>query len=206
MKILSKEKRLHQCELPIVAITGGIACGKSTVSKMIEDQGHLVIDADRLVKEIYQLKESKSLIQNIAPEAIAQDVIDFKKLRSMFFSNSELKAKIESYIYSKLPEQFLNKVRNSNAAIVFYDVPLLFEKKLDPLVDHILCVYIPRNMQRDRVMARDTITADEAEKILRQQLDIEDKKSRSQTVIDNASNLENTKNQILEFLKNLKIN
>ncbi|GAB4015071.1 MAG: dephospho-CoA kinase [Bdellovibrio sp.] len=204
MKVLSKENRLHQCELPIVAITGGIACGKSTVSKMIEDQGHLVIDADRLVKEIYQLRESKSFIQNIAPEAITQDTIDFKKLRSLFFSSSELKAKIESYIYSKLPEQFLSKVRHSKASIVFYDVPLLFEKKLDPLVDHILCVYVPRNMQRDRVMARDKITAEEAEKILHQQLNIEDKISRSQTVIDNTSSLENTKNQVLEFLKNLE--
>ena len=91
---LTANQRLHQCDVPIIAITGGIACGKSTVSDHLASLGHFVINADQLVKEIYQTPEALKFIKNNCPNAFSSNQIDFKILRQEVFNNAELKDKI----------------------------------------------------------------------------------------------------------------
>ena len=90
-----------------------------------------------------------------------------------------------------------------NPEFVIYDVPLLFEKKLDEKVDASFCVYCPRDMQKARLIARDHITPHLAETILARQLDIEEKKSRSNLVLLNDKGPEELEASLQKILSEL---
>lgn len=198
--------RLYNYDKPIIALTGGIATGKSTVTKMIEARGLQVIDADQLVKSIYQSQESKDFIQKNFSEAWVNDQIDFKKLRELFFHNPKIKEIIEVFIYTRLPSAFRAatlKVQNQNFYI--YDVPLLFEKNLDTKVDTKIVVYAPRNIQRARIIDRDGSTEEIAEKILEQQMDIEEKRMKADFVINNSRSVEELSAEVDQLLREILI-
>ena len=199
---LDTSTRLHQCSVPIVAITGGIACGKSTVSKIISNTGHSIIDADQLVKKIYASNEMHQFLGKICPAVIKQGNIDFVELRSLFFSNQDLKESLEKFIYQKLPIVFLKELNQLQlkGEFVFYDVPLLFEKAMEHKVDTYALVYSPRELQLSRLLKRDQISKEQAEKILDTQWNIERKKDLCSLIIDNTSTLSELELRTQEFL------
>lgn len=192
---LSPETRLYELKIPIVALTGGIACGKTTVSKKFKNLEAPIISADELVKEIYNTDEAKKFIQYVCPSAIVDGKIHFQNLRVAVFDNEELKEKIQDFIYPKLKKYFLQAVPPS-AEFVLYDVPLLFERHLEGLVDCNILVYCPRLVQETRLMERDGITPELVEKMLSSQMDIEEKKKKAQFVLDNSSSVEQLETNI----------
>ncbi len=84
---LINDTRLYHIDIPIIGLTGGIATGKSTVSKMLIENGLPLICADSLVKEIYKDNEAKAFIRNLVPDAIINDEINFPALREHFFNS-----------------------------------------------------------------------------------------------------------------------
>lgn len=196
--------RLYNYDKPIVALTGGIATGKSTVTKLIEAQGLEVIDADQLVKSIYQSDESKMFIQRNFSEAWSNDQIDFHKLRELFFHNPKVKEILEVFIYTRLPDVFrAAAAKVTDQDFYVYDVPLLFERHLDTKVDQKIVVYAPRNIQKARLLDRDSSREEVAEMILNQQMDIEEKKSRADLVIDNSGTVEELRTNVDGVLRQL---
>ncbi len=197
--------RLYELDVPIIGLTGGISTGKSTVAKFFQDIDVAVISADALVKNIYQTKEAKEFIKTHFPKMInADDSINFKLLRADVFNNEESKIKVESFIYSKLPEEFLKAFNGfSNPELIVYDVPLLFEKGLDQKVDLSVCVYTTSEIQLERLKTRDKIDTELALKIISKQIPIEEKKAKSQFVIDNSKDLNFLKLQFDEFKKQI---
>ena len=194
---LTKDTRLYGLEFPIIGLTGGIATGKSLASDYLSDRGYNVICADTLVKKIYSKKESISFIKKEFPESIKNQFIDFKKLRSLFFSSEEIKKKIEDFIYSQMPQQFELAVEKlNNPRYIFYDVPLLFEKKLETKVDLSICIYAPFDLQKERLLKRDQIDENLANEIIKSQIGIERKKELATFSIDNTKSKEN-------FIENL---
>lgn len=201
---LSPEKRLYQYDKTIIALTGGIATGKSTVTELLTKQGIQVIDADRLVKEIYATEEARKFIGTLVPEALSHDEINFKKLREIFFSNSAVKAQVEKFIYERLPGAFqnaANKIKDQDFYV--YDVPLLFERHLDQLVDQIIVVYAPEEVQLARLIDRDKSTEVVARKILDQQMDIEEKKLKGNFVINNSGSMAELSAEVDKLLRNI---
>lgn len=201
------ETRLYQLRLPLIGLTGGISTGKSTVAEILKKRGFHLLSADQLVKKIYSTSESLDFIKNNFPNVIDNNHINFKKLREIVFFDQEAKKKVETYIYSKLPSVFLHAQEEilkqfPNAQCLIYDVPLLFEKGLFDKVDLSVCVYLPRETQKKRLMARDQIEADLAEKILNEQWDIELKKSKSDVVISNTGSLDELELEVAQFIKN----
>jgi dephospho-CoA kinase len=192
--------RIHQCEIPVVALTGGIGSGKSVVSKMLIEKGLPLIDADSLVHEIYEKQEVIDFIKNNYPTAYEDNKISFRKLREIFFQDKNIQEEIENLIYSHLPEQFNSHV-NKKDSFVIYDVPLLFEKKLDKLVDLTLVVYCPEDTQLKRVMARDNNDEALVKKILAAQLPMEEKRVRADYAIDNSGPMEELENKVQGFLE-----
>jgi dephospho-CoA kinase len=184
---LNKNNRLYNIDCPIIGLTGGIASGKSTVANFMRQDGLCVIDADSLIKEIYQKDETIKFISSLNPEFIQLNQINFQKLRKSFFNDQELKKKIEYFLYQKLPQAFLAHVP-MEAQVVIYDVPLLFEKHLDKLIDISVVVYAPRETQLKRLVIRDKIDKKLASSILDQQMSIEDKRLSADFVIDNTQN------------------
>jgi dephospho-CoA kinase len=203
---LSKENRLYQIPVPIIGLTGGIATGKSTVADFLRSKNIPVIDADKLVKRIYQKPETKSFIQNEFPDCFENGEIIFKKLREVLFNSLEDLKKVETHIYQYMPEEFKKDYSLfKSPSFIVYDVPLLFEKNLYPLVDLKVCVYCPRKMQLERILNRDQCSPEVAGQIIDRQLDIEVKKSKSDQIIENIAgkadlipNIESFLDKVLE--------
>ena len=200
-KRLNSQSRLHGLSIPVIGLTGGIATGKSTVAKFLRRKGLPILDADELVKNIYAKDETKNFIKQKFSMAIQQDSIHFPTLREIFFNDGKAKEEIESFIYQRLPQAFLEVlVKLGNPDFIIYDVPLLFEKKLNSLVDLSVVVYAPRNIQRTRLMKRDGISEEMAKKILNHQEDIEDKKLKADFIIDNSLSEAELNEEINQFL------
>lgn len=197
---LNKENRLYNLDIPIIGLTGGIATGKSTVNDLFKQLNTPVIDADELVHYIYKLPETVAFIQSIAPHSVRDNQISFKLLREEFFTKKELKLEIEKFIYSKLPQAFafyynaLNKPK-----LLVYDIPLLFEKNLESKFDLTLLVYAPREMQISRLIERDAIDIELANKILDQQDPIEEKAEKADIILKNDQKLTDLKQRFQEL-------
>lgn len=201
---LALEERLYQYDKPIIALTGGIATGKSTVTKLLEKRGLSIIDADLLVKSIYETPQAKEFIQKNYPFAWSDQTIDFKKLRELVFTNSEVKNNIEAFIYQRLPSAFKEatlKVKNQD--FYLYDVPLLFERGLDNQVDLTIVVYAPRKVQQARLIDRDGTNQETANKILNQQMDIEEKKEKADFTINNFGSLLDLEAEVEHLLREI---
>lgn len=199
---LDSAKRLYGLDKPILGLTGSIATGKSSVSKILKNKGFAVIDADMLVKNIYNKQETIEFIKSLNKDYITDNNIDFKKLRASVFSDSVLKSKIEGYIYPKLESEFLKvaAVYNKHEFLI-YDVPLLFEKKMQDKFDSSVCVYSPQKIQLERLMNRDNCNKNTAMAIIESQIDIEDKRSMSEYTIDNSGNSHELMQQVDKFIK-----
>ena len=187
----TKENRLYQLPVPIIGLTGGIATGKSTVAQMFKDLGLNVLDADSLVKKIYAKTEAIDFVKTHFPQAYQNNAIQFKTLRELVFSNGIHQETVEKFIYSHLPQTFLDAFHElPTQSLLIYDVPLLFEKKLNESVDCSICVYASRETQIKRLTSRDHIDIALAQQILAKQIDIETKKKLATITLDNSSNLE----------------
>jgi dephospho-CoA kinase len=200
----NQSTRLYHVDVPIIGLTGGIATGKSTVANLFKKAGVAVIDADQLVKSIYQRPEAHEFIQSHFPNTYIDGKIDFKKLREMVFSFPTVKQQVETFIYSLLPEEFIKAYHSlGKQDYIVYDVPLLFEKGLDQLVDLTVCIYLPEDVQIERLMDRDQIERNLAIKILRNQMSISEKRDLANISIDNSgtlNELENYFKQLIEVL------
>ncbi len=159
-----------------IAITGNIGSGKSTITKIVTELGFKVFDSDQ---EVEKVMNEKKLIDQISqefkskiPNLIKKNKIDKLKLGEFVFSNSEELKKLEKLIHPKLwkrKEKFFEE--NSNEPLVFLDIPLLFEKKLQNNFDHIIRTYVSRRIQKERVLKRKNMTKMKFYKIIKTQAD-----------------------------------
>lgn len=193
----------------IVGLTGGIASGKSTVSSIFKEFGVEIIDADKVAKKLTETEKNKQEIAKI----FGTDVIDEngnlirEKIRERAFGNKELLDRLNLLIHPQVIEYFkVKREENNKNEIVIFDVPLLFETKMNTLCDKVIVVSIPLSEQIKRVMLRDKIDEKLAKKIIDKQLSLEYKVANSDIVIDNSGSLEHLKNQVLEVYKKLKDN
>lgn len=189
---LVPSERLHQKNYPIIALTGGIASGKSTLAKAAAELGYPVISADDLIKDIYSWDETKKWLKKEFPIIFNGDDLDFNKLRSLFFSDNKNQKMIEDFLYQRLPEAFNNKERDYNHIdFLIYEIPLLFEKNMMPFFDFSVLCWIPRALQIERLKKRNPqLTENEITKFLEAQHPIDEKKDKVDFVFDNSAPLQ----------------
>jgi dephospho-CoA kinase len=199
---LNPAQRLYGLKIPVIGLTGGIATGKSTVAGMLEQSGLPIINADQLVKDIYRLPETLTYIQNHHPEVIKDGKIQFPLLREKVFLNPEVKREIETFIYQRLPFAFQSAFEKlPQASVLIYDVPLLFEKKMEGFFDLNALVYATREVQLARLISRDKISEMMANQILNQQMDIEEKRLKTDFIIDNSKTQTELLEEVNSFLQ-----
>ena len=188
-----------------IALTGGIATGKSTVASLFMMHGFLTIDADKIAHKI--LDENVSKITELFGEKYIKDnKVNRKELGNLIFNDVIQKKKLENFIHPLIKQQIIKDARifEEQKKPYLIDIPLFFENKNYDIKNSIV-VYTPKEIQISRLMARDNSSQDEALSRINNQMDIEDKKKLASYIIDNSLNLKNLQNEVERVKKELLI-
>ena len=191
----------------IVGLTGGIASGKSTVSKMFKELGAEIIDADIKAKEISQREDVVSEMKNIFGNKILNEngKIDRNKIKEIVFSDKEKLKMLNNLIHPKVMEEFEKIKENADKNdIIIFDIPLLFETGMDKMCDKIMLVFVDINTQIKRMIERDNITEELAVKIINSQMSLDEKLKKSEIHIENNGTLENLREKAENIYRELK--
>lgn len=177
----------------IVGLTGGIASGKSTVSSIFASLGAEIVDADKVARELSDLKENKDKMVEIFGKEIldCNGEIVREKMREKAFENRELLKRLNALLHPQVIKYFTDKKNSLNKGrIIIFDIPLLFESHVEYLCDKIVVVVVPREVQVKRIMARDGSSKELAQKIIDAQFSQKYKEEHADIVIDNSCSLD----------------
>ena len=192
--------------MKIIAITGSIGCGKTFLSNIIRSLGYVVFDADKWCKYLYYKPAFLKVIKQNFPEVFEADgSFNKRKLRNLVFKiNQELK-RLEKLIHPFLKQKLLNVIRKNakTERVFFFDAALLYEMKWDIYCQAVILADVDKNIQKQRVMTRDRISAEDFEKIVSVQMNNEQKKQFADVVI-NTDNTENLlKAELIQIIEEL---
>ena len=191
----------------VIGLTGSIATGKSQVSNYLKNKGIKVIDADLIARDVANYKIVKNKIKReFGEDLYKNDKLDRKKLAEIIFARKIHRQKLNSIMHPEIYKE-IKKESESADGLVFIDIPLLFEnedlnKKYGLDFDEIWLVYVDRETQIKRLMNRDDISREYAEEKINSQISVEEKRKKSDVIIDNSGTLEETFAQVEKKLKN----
>jgi len=190
-----------------IGLTGGIATGKSSVSAFLASKGALLIDADVIAREVMLPGHPvlAAAVQRFGQAILNEDgTLDRKKLGSIVFQNPEERKALEAITHPAIRKEMRERAAvyelEHPDKLVVSDIPLLYESGLEDAFEEVMVVYVPRSVQRERLMSRDEMTAEQADARIDVQMDIEHKKQRADVVIDNSGLWSETEQQIISFL------
>ncbi len=189
----------------VLGLTGGIACGKSTISLTLKELGAVIVDGDVLSRELTAEKGAAlpSIRQTFGDGVFHPDgTLDRRALGAVVFASDEARQTLDLIMQPLLLTLILRDIeeaRSSGASVCVLDMPLLYEKDLDRLCGRVWCAYIPRQIQIERLMVRDGFTLEEAEARLRSQLPAQEKAARADVVIDTSGPIQYTKECVISL-------
>lgn len=188
-----------------IGLTGGIASGKSTVSLYLASLGMEIIDGDLLAREVLVLyPEILTYLQDTYGDLIFQGgQLDRRALGRIIFQDEEKKRAYLDVIMPKIVEEARKRLKEAKGSFVVLDAALLFEEGLEKDVDITVTVFVPYEVQLERLLKRDGLTVSEAVSRIRSQMPLAEKKRRADHVVDNSGSREETYQQINEILKSL---
>jgi len=189
----------------VAGLTGSIGMGKSTVAAYLRDQGIPVLDADKIVHDLYA-GEAVPLIEAVFPGTSRDGVVDRAALAAkVVASPAELK-KLEAIIHPRVRAAewgFLLDEHDGGSDIAVLEIPLLFETAPRNLFDAIIVVSAPPGIQRGRLMARPGMTDEKLDALIARQLPDAYKRAKADFVVDTDVPLEDTYRQIDAVLKEI---
>lgn len=193
-----------------VGLTGGIACGKSAVAQMFVRLGAYLIDFDKVAHQVQEPERQAwfEITEYFGKSILKPDrQIDRGKLGQIVFGDSEKLKKLNSIVHPhvfnawhKELEQIQSKDKR---AIIFSDVPLLFEEKLQNLFDLTVLVFVMPEKQMERLILRNNISKEDALKRIASQMPIQDKKGMANIVIDNGGIVGETEKIVVDVWRKL---
>ncbi|TXJ17786.1 MAG: dephospho-CoA kinase [Afipia sp.] len=187
----------------LLGLTGSIGMGKSTTAKLFQEAGVPVYDADATVHKIYE-GEAVPAVEAAFPGSTANGKVDRQKLSAMVVNNAEAMKRLETIVHPMLRShqlKFLSDAETSGAPVAVLDVPLLYETGGETRVDAVVVVTTGPEIQRERILARDNMTAEKLDAILSRQLPDEEKRKRADFVVDTSHGLEPVRARIDEILR-----
>ena len=188
-----------------IAITGGIATGKSSVCNLLKLYGYSIIDADTIAHNTLYCLHDKVVLAFGDGILDSNGNIDRKKLGEIVFSNPQKKEILQSILHPMIRNEILSRAEQLErySKVYFVDIPLFFEVKERYSIHKVLLVYTPKEIQLNRLIKRDGIDVDLALKKIQSQMDIEAKKILSTYIVDNSKDLSYLQLQIEAFLKTI---
>lgn len=187
-----------------IALTGGIATGKSTVASLMGLNGLRIIDADAISHRI--LDENASWVEeHFGSVYVCRGKVNRPELGKMIFANPEAKKELEAFLHPKIRAAIEEESQKQDRLKYPYliDIPLFFETSSYP-IEHSVVVYTPKELQIERFMKRNGFSREESLRRIESQMDIEEKKRRATWVIDNSSNLKHLQSECENFINKIK--
>ena len=192
--------------MKIIGLTGGIATGKSTVSKMLVERGFEVIDADVVARDL-QVKGSPVLVKLIKTFGLtildADGNLDRAKLGNIVFGSESKRLLLNEVMHPAIKAEFGRRISQVSAEVVFLDVPLLFEAGFDSLTDRNLVISVAKEKQLERLMLRNDLMKVDAVARIDAQMPLDEKIARGDDVIENNGSLQDLAQQVDKFLEGL---
>ncbi|MDA8228336.1 MAG: dephospho-CoA kinase [Desulfitobacterium hafniense] len=193
-----------------IGLTGGIGSGKSTVAGWFREAGVPVLDADKTVHWLF--REDQELIallkQEFGPAILTgSGEIDRKVLGKAVFENKDARLRLESIVHPLVLRKMQKDregLREKGEKVCIWDVPLLIEAHLEAEVDEIWLVWVPEEVQLERVKDRDKLTDEEVSARLKSQMPLIDKCKYSNVIIDNSGKWTQTVSQLNKELERIK--
>ncbi len=187
-----------------IALTGGIATGKSTVASLLGLNGMRVIDADTISHEI--LDASSSWVEEtFGKEFVEGEKVNRTKLGTLIFSDEDKKKILENFLHPKIRAEIEQRSAKQDSFKFPYliDIPLFFEKSGYDIKESVV-VYTPSEIQLERFMKRNGYSKEESLRRINSQMPIEEKKKRATWVIDNSKDLKHLQKECEEFVEKIK--
>ncbi len=179
-----------------IALTGGIATGKSTVASLFMLHGFLTIDADKIAHKLLD-KNYLAIADLFGTKYVDNKKVIRKKLGNLIFNDKNEKKKLENFLHPLIKAEIIKEAKlfEEKKKPYLIDIPLFFENQ-NYDIKHSIVVYTPKDLQVKRLLLRDNCSEDETLIKINNQMDIEEKKKLSTYVIDNTEDLKNLQNEV----------
>lgn len=190
----------------IIGLTGSIGMGKSTVAAMFAAHGVPVFDADAAVRRLQGPGGPLvAPIEAAFPGATGPEGVRREALGAQVFGDPAALARLEAIVHPAVAaERGAFLLEHAGAPLVVFDIPLLFEKGGAALVDEVVVVSAPAEVQRARVLARAGMTPDKFAHILGLQVPDAEKRARADHVIDTGTSLAETEAAVADLIARLR--
>ena len=201
----------------VIGLTGGIGTGKSTVSQILRKKKFPVIDLDTISHEVIKIpKVIEKIVENFGKEVLENSGnfenknnairISREKLGKIIFENKEKRLLLNSIMHPEILHVMREQISKykKNTKIIFVEIQLLFEVQWEKEFDYILLISAKKSTQIRRILERDKRSENDALNIINSQLPLDEKKKRSDFVIENDGNIEELKEKIDKFLEYLE--
>jgi dephospho-CoA kinase len=192
-------------------LTGGVACGKSTVARMFEDLGAKIIDADRLAHELSRapLPAYKEIVSRFGSEILdSYGEIDRRRLGSVVFADGEKLRQLSAILHPRIIERIEELAISFHIlaphAVVLVDAALIYEAGIEKRFTKTVVAWCRPEQQLERLMAKARVTREEAERRIATQMPSEEKRRRADYVIDCSGSEEDTRAQVAALFPQLQ--
>lgn len=186
-----------------IGLTGGIASGKTTVSNTLRELGAIIIDADKIAREVVEKEKPAyvDIVSYFGEEILLENgQLDRKKLGSIVFNNPYYLEKLNQFTHPRIFEAIDKKInyykQNQSNRVIILDAALLIETDLKNKVDEVWIVVVPEILQIQRLMERDGLSFEEADQRIKSQMSTEKKIPFADRLINNSGDLEELIKQV----------
>ncbi|MCH8163191.1 MAG: dephospho-CoA kinase [Proteobacteria bacterium] len=192
-----------------IGLTGGIGSGKSTACEIFSELKVPVIDADVIAVKAVKpgMPALQSIIDEFGVKIITKDgYLNRKKLRDRIFKNESDRRKLESILHPVIYKEIERQTKSINSAYCIISIPLLLETGTSDIIDRILVIDIPKELQLSRASARDNASLKNIGIIIHSQISRDDRLAAADDIINNEGDIENLRKQIYdlhEFYKSI---
>lgn len=193
----------------ILGLTGGIACGKSTISAYLKEFGLPVIDADECSRAVVEKGSIglEKLTEIFGSKILENDgTLNRKALGQIVFLDSEQLSLLNSVMEPLIREEISRRLnQENNADLVVLDAPLLIEQHYDKICDFIMTIDVSKKIQLERLIERDNLSEDEAKSRIESQLSSRERNGFADVVIDSSGTVEQTRKQVIKWLETINV-
>ncbi len=187
--------------MKLVGLTGGVGSGKSTVAEMLRELGAVVVDADEAAHAAYEpgTPGFDAVVREFGDAYVAEGRIDRARLGELVFQDAGARRRLNDIVHPLVREWMAQRTAEAverGANVVVQDVPLLFESSLERFFSSIVLVYVPEEVQIERLVSGRGLTQQRARAMIAAQMPIEAKRGRAHHVINNSGTRDETRAQV----------